>query len=55
MQILHILKRDPDETTMKIIETNKKDGHVSVIDLRCEKDYDNLVRLVESSDRVICW
>jgi hypothetical protein len=55
MKILHIVKQEPDETVRKIIEEHSKNGVVTVIDLRQDKDYARIIGLVEASDAVLCW
>lgn len=55
MKILHILKQDPDEAVRKIIDEHLKNGVVTVIDLRQDKDYARIIGLVEASDAVFCW
>ena len=55
MNILHIIKGEPDITTGTIILEHAKIGHVTVIDLRDNRDYEYIVKMIESHDRVICW
>jgi len=53
MTILYLLKRDPEDTLNKIMESHKKDNQVTVVDLRENKNYDQIVDFIESSDKVI--
>lgn len=55
MKISHILKQDPDETLKKIMEEYKKSNEVTAVDLRENKNYDQIVDLIAASDRVISW
>lgn len=55
MKILHMLKNDPDMTTKEIIEEHEKSGEVTTIDLRINKNYSEIVDIIEASDRIICW
>jgi|Deesub1362B_J571_1020462.scaffolds.fasta_scaffold00080_96 hypothetical protein len=55
MKILYLLKQDPDDTAKKFMEEHKKSHEVTVVDLRENKNYDQIVELIESSDKVISW
>lgn len=55
MKILHVVKKELNETEKKIIEEQDRSNDVKIIDLRSNKDYDEIIDLVESSERVICW
>lgn len=55
MKILHIQKQDLDATAKKILDAHKKSGNVTVVDLRQNKNYDQIVDLIFSSDKVISW
>jgi hypothetical protein len=55
MKILHILKGEPEESIKRIIEEHKKDNAVQTIELKKDKNYDFIVRLIEDSDKVISW
>lgn len=55
MRILHVVKEEPDTTTGTILLEQAMIDHVTVIDLRENKDYEYIVSLMESHDRVICW
>ena len=55
MKILYIQKLDFDDTTKKIMAVHKKDNEVTVIDVRQNKNYDQIVDLIVSSDKVISW
>ncbi len=54
MKILYILK-EPDETLNKMMEEHKKSHEVTVLDLKVDKDYDRIVDLIASNDKVIAW
>ena len=53
MKILYLLKQDPEETLKQIMEEHKKANEVSVIDLRENKKYDEIIDTIFSSDKVI--
>jgi hypothetical protein len=55
MKILYLLKQDPDKTLKKILTEHKKANEVTVVDLRKNKDYDEIIDLAISSDKVISW
>ncbi len=55
MKILHIQKQDLDATAKKILEIHKKGNDVTVVDIRKNKDYNQIVDLIFSSDKVISW
>jgi hypothetical protein len=56
VKILHILKKTPDASTKKIIETQATGNEVKTIELyKGGVSYDKLVADVFSSDKVFCW
>lgn len=56
MKILHILKKAPDTSTMKIIEVQAASHDVKKIELyKGQVSYDKLVADVFLSDKVFCW
>lgn len=55
MRILYLIKQDTDETARKIIDEHKKAHEVTVVDIRGNKDYDSIIDLIASSDKVISW
>lgn len=55
MKILHIQKQDLDATAKKVLESHKKAHDVTVVDIRQNKNYDQIVDLIFSSDKVISW
>jgi len=54
MKILYLIKRDPGETMAAILDAHRASARVTVVDLRTEKDYAGIVRLIEQNDKVIC-
>lgn len=54
MKVLYILKREQDETLKAIMEEQKKSCEVTVVKLAENRDYDLLVDLIESNDKIIC-
>ncbi len=55
MKIVHILKKEPEAFTAKIIKAHKKDYEVIVFELFKEFDPDKLLQAVEEADKVFCW
>jgi len=55
MKILYIIKRKPDDTLKKIIKEHKKLYEVNVVDLKEDKNYEQIINLVTSCDKVISW
>jgi hypothetical protein len=56
MKILHIMKKDPDASTKKIIEVQASGNQSKIIDLtQGGIAYDKLVTDVFTSDKVFCW
>jgi len=55
MKIVYIQKNDFDATTKKIMEVHKKSNEVTVVNVKENKNYDQIVDLIFSSDKVISW
>lgn len=55
MKILHILNDGPTDFSSSIIETQKKDHDVKVIELSKKESYEALVDEIFSHDRVVSW
>ncbi len=55
MKILYILRQEPDETLKKIMEEHKKAQEVTVVDLKENKNYTQIIDLIASCDKVIAW
>jgi len=56
MKILYILReKSADNTVTKLIEENKKANEVTVININENKNYNQIVDLITSSDKVISW
>lgn len=55
MKILYIMRQNPDDTANKIMEVHKKSNEVTVVNINENKNYDQIVDLIVSSDKVICW
>lgn len=56
MKILHILTDGPTELSSKIIDIEKKDQEVKVVDLsKKEASYESVIDDIFSHDRVISW
>ena len=56
MQLLHILRSEPDERTRFLIEKMSHGETPREVPLyRAAVDYDQLVKDIFQSDKVICW
>lgn len=55
VNILIILKQEPDRTIQDMIEAISRDSAVTTIELPQWQDYDSLVDLLAGCDRVITW
>ena len=55
MNILCLMKRDPDETIRNILDVQKREHEVTVVDLRKDKNYERIVDLICSSNKIISW
>ncbi len=55
MKILYLIKQEPDETLKKIMEEQMKFNKVAVVNLKENKNYDQIVDLIFSHDKVISW
>lgn len=55
MKILYLLKQDPDETAKRILDEHKKSHEVLLVDVRKNQNYDQIIDLIASSDKVISW
>ncbi|MEE9524119.1 MAG: hypothetical protein V3V59_05130 [Thermodesulfovibrionales bacterium] len=55
MNILYLLKLEPDKTLSDIIEQHKKENEVQIVDIRKEKNYAQIVDLIAECDKVISW
>ncbi|MGW8271774.1 MAG: hypothetical protein ACWGN7_00140 [Thermodesulfovibrionales bacterium] len=55
MKILYLLKQDPDATLSTIMEVHRRNHEVTVIDLRSDSDYDQIVAQIETADKIISW
>lgn len=55
MKVLYLIKQEPGETVKKFMEEHKKANDVTIVDIRENKDYDRIVDLIASSDKVISW
>ncbi len=55
MKVLYILKQDLGETGQKLVDEHKKSAEVNIIDMRSNKNYDEIIDQVAASDKVITW
>jgi hypothetical protein len=54
MKILYILKKELDETAKKILEVHESGNEVIVVNIN-DKSADELLDLIEASDKLIMW
>jgi len=55
MKILYLIKQDLDATAKKMVEVHKKGNEVTIVDVRQNKNYDQIVDHIFSNDKVISW
>jgi len=55
MKILYLFTRDRDATTEALVEGQKEQHQVTVLDLRTEKDFKKIVQKIEKAERIISW
>ncbi len=56
MKILHVLKSEPDEITERLIQPSSEGNEVQEFEMyKGDVDYDELVKLVFESDKVVSW
>ncbi len=55
MKILYLQQQDLSATAKKILEAHKKGNDVTVVNIKENKNYDQIVDLIFSSDKVISW
>jgi hypothetical protein len=56
LRILHILRKEPDATIKEIIALQSKENEVRTVELyKGSVNYDELLELIFSYDRVISW
>ncbi len=55
MKILYLQKQDLDATAKKIMEVHKKGNNITVVNIKENKNYGQIVDLIFSSDKVISW
>jgi len=56
MKILYILRENSiDDTGKKLLEEHKKNNDVTIVNINENKNYDEIVDLIASNDKVISW
>ncbi len=55
MHLLYIVKQDPGETFRKILNEQKKEHEVEIINFPDKPDYETILEKIESCDKVISW
>jgi len=55
MNMLCVMRNAPDATARDILEALKREHAVTVVDLRMDKDYDKIIKLVLTSASVLSW
>jgi hypothetical protein len=55
MKLLYILKKEPTDTVNNMIESHIKKAEVTVIDMRENKNYEEIIDKVFENDKVVTW
>ena len=55
MKIAYLLKQNPDNTLRDIMEKHKESHEIITLDIRVNKDYDQIVDVIEQCDKIISW
>lgn len=55
MKILHIQKQDLDATAKKVLEAHKKEHEVTIVNIKDNRNYDQIVDLIFANDKVVSW
>lgn len=56
MKLLHVIKSKPDDITRKLVEGLSEGCEARQFELyQGEVDYDELIKQVFESEKVICW
>jgi hypothetical protein len=55
MNILCLMRKDPDATISSILAVQTREHAVTVVDIRTDKNYEKIVDLIFSSNSVISW
>ena len=55
MKLLYILKSEVTPGQHNMLENHKKKAEVSVINLRENKNYKEIIQQVVAHDKLICW
>ena len=53
MKMLYLISKETGDTVRKFIEENRKSNDVTVVKINENKDYGQIVDLIDSSDKVI--
>ncbi|KKM71563.1 hypothetical protein LCGC14_1429370 [marine sediment metagenome] len=53
MKVLYFIKDEPGDTLKAFIDEHKKTEEVTVMDIRSNKNYDEIIDLIDQSDKVI--
>ena len=53
MKVLYFIKDEPGDTLKAFIDEHKKTVEVTVVDVRSNKNYDEIIDLIDRSDKVI--
>lgn len=55
MKLLYIFKKEPTPSVNNMIESHKKKAEVTIIDMRENKHYEDIIDKVFENDKVITW
>jgi hypothetical protein len=53
MKILYVIKEEPGDTIKKFMEAHKAAHDVTVVDVRTNKNYEEIIDLIDQSEKVI--
>ncbi len=53
MKMLYLVSKDAGDTVRKFMGVNGKTNDVTIVEINENKNYDEIVDLIDSSDRVI--
>ena len=53
MNVLYLLRQAPGKTEKEIIDSHRETCKVTIVDLEKERDYQRILSLIETCDRVI--
>jgi hypothetical protein len=55
MKLLYLLKKEPTISINNMIESHKNKEDVTIIDMRTNKNYAEIIEKVFANDKIITW